>query len=471
MKVYLLNPPAVGGVKLVREGRCMQRVGAWTAPWPPITLTSAAAALRREGFDVRVSDCAIEGMGESALTAALERERPDLVVINTATASIDYDLRTADRVKDASPASFTVATGIHVSVLPEESLEATRNLDAVIRGETESALVELAARLREGTGTDGMSGLSVRDGEGLRHGPDRPFMEDLDELPFPAWDLIDLRNYLLPFTDRPFLMVTSGKGCPGRCTFCPAKPFYGSRLRLRDPARVAEEIAWDQSEFGVKDFLFWTESFTAKRDFVLALCEQMGRTCPGVRWVCNSRVDAVDPELLREMKRAGCWMIGYGVESSSQEILDRAGKGIKIEQIRRAVRSAREAGLEVTAHVLFGLPGETVDTAGRTIEFVKDLDVQFAQFYCAVPWPSTRIYEEALEKGWLTSRDWSLFEQNNSILDIEGFSPTDAMDARSRAFRRFYLRPKVLLRTAARVRSVRALRHFVSMVKEFLSWI
>lgn len=471
MKVYLVNPPAAGGVKMVREGRCMQRKGAWTTVWPPVTLATMAGMLQREGVEVRLDDCIVEDITFAGLESRIADFKPDLLVINTATASIFSDLSCAKIARDAWPAAKTLAFGLHVTVLPEEAFSREPCLDYLIRGEAEFCLVELVSALRANTGLEGIKGLSFRHSGAIRHNPGRMFEDDLNSVTFPAWELVDVRRYPMPLSGEPFLLVTTSKGCPHRCIFCPAKPFYGAKLRLRRPEAAVDEMAYDRDKFGVRQFLIWSESFTEDRDYVMKFCDEIIRRNLGVGWVCNSRVDKVDPDALKKMRQAGCWMIGYGVESGSQQILDSAKKDTTVRMIEQAIRWAKEAGLEVTAHVIFGLPGETIQTGLNTIRWLKAQDIDYAQIYCAVPWPSTLLYSMAQGNGWLTSRDWGFYEQNQSVLDIKTISPKQVEYLRRKAMREFYLSPKRIIPILKKINSPRKLGVFIEMAREFSSWI
>jgi radical SAM superfamily enzyme YgiQ (UPF0313 family) len=172
----------------------------------------------------------------------------------------------------------------------------------------------------------------------------------------------------------------------------------GARV-ARDPEKIADELAFDKKNFGTEDFLFWAEGFTQDMDYAKEIARVIIRRKAGIRWVCNGRVDRVDEEMLPLFKEAGCTMIGFGIESGVQEILDEMNKKTKVEQIRRAVDLAKNAGLEIVAHVMLGYPGETKETARKTIDLVKELDVDFAQFYCAVPFPGSKLYEDAEKEG------------------------------------------------------------------------
>jgi len=471
MKIYLINPPAYQGVKIVREGRCMQRKGAWTAVWAPVSLATIAAVLENEGFEVKLDDCIVNEIDFLQLQQKLKQFKPDLVVINTATPSIVTDLKVASLAKKANKNCLTVAFGIHVTALPEESLKMEPALDCVVRGEPEITLKDIALAIRKKRGLEKIKGISYRKGKKIIHNPDRPPLENLDELPFPAWQHIKINCHLMPFKNVPFLLVATGRGCPYQCNFCADKTFYGRKLRLRSPKKVVDEIEWIGKKFGVKDFLFWSESFTINRQFAKSVAEEIIRRRLKVYWVCNSRVDTVDYQLLKKFAQAGCWMIGYGIESGSQEILNKMKKGTTIKQAKKAVRDAHQAGLEVTGHCVIGYPGETKKEIEKTIKFAKNLGLDFVQFYCAVPFPGSELFDLAKKENWITSDDWGFFEQNFSVLTTPNLKAEEVMKLRRQAFNSFYLRPKIIWQTIKRIRSLGDLKQFFWMAKDFITWI
>lgn len=449
----------------------MQRRGAWTAVWAPISLALSAALLERSGFVVKINDCIVEDIDWQRLEAIVSEYKPNIVVFNAVTPSIESDLNVARMCKKLNPQIKTIAFGIHVTVLPEENLQKEPGLDFIIRGEPEFTLNELALALRYDRDISTIDGISYRRDNQIIHNSDRLPEDNLDKLPFPAWHLIHPENYRMPFTDEPFLLIATSRGCPYTCSFCADNAYYGRKLRLRSPAKIVEELAWVKGTFNISQFLFWSESFTLNRRFVTEVCERIIRKNLPIRWVCNSRVDHVDKELLKKIKQAGCWMIGFGIESGSQEILDRTNKKTTLEQAISAVRWSKEVGLEVTGHVVLGLPGDNSQTIRQTIDFVKSLDLDFAQFYCAVPFPGSRLYKEALEKGWINTSLWHRFEQNYSILDLDDIKAEEIMNWRRCAYREFYLRPKIIFRTLRRLHSLREYKNFLRMVYDFLTWV
>lgn len=471
MRVYFINPPAPAGVEMVREGRCMQRKGAWTAVWSPISLALCAAILGRRGFKVKLSDCIVEKITPTGLAKKIKAFKPDFVVINTSTPSIISDLSVSDLAKKINPKIKTAVFGIHVTAMPRQAFQLSPGLDFVVRGEPEETALELAQKIKTRQGFKKVLGITWREGKKIIDNPARPWIKNLDQLPFPAWHLIYKNNYLMPFTNRPFFLVATGRGCPYRCLFCADKTYYGRRLRLRSPKRVVDELEHNQKTYGVSDFLFWAESFTINRRFALSVCNEIISRGLKVRWVCNSRVDNVDLGFLKKFKQAGCQMIGYGIESGNQEILNGVRKGTTLKQAREAVGLAKQAGLEVTGHCILGLPGETRRTIKQTEKFVSNLGLDFVQFYCAVPFPGSDLYALAKKEGWITSNDWSLYEQNFSVLSYGELKADQIMNLRQQAYKNFYLSPQTIIRTLARLRTPREFLSFLFMAKDFLNWI
>ncbi|HTY08130.1 MAG TPA: radical SAM protein, partial [Candidatus Edwardsbacteria bacterium] len=454
------------GVPQVREGRCMQRQGAWASLWPPLSLAMTAAVLRRAGHEVRLIDAIAAALPQQTVVGQAVAFSPDWCIVNTATPSIPGDVETAAALKQAVPACRIALIGIHVTALPGETLQLSPAIDAVIRGEPEMAALDLAS----GMPLPQVAGISYRGEQGSAHNPDRPPVAELDMLPFPAWDLIDKRRYLLPLSPTPFLLVATGRGCPHGCAFCADHAYYGRRPRRFSPGRIVDEIAHDVAAYGVDQFLFWAESFTLDRGHALAVAEEILRRGLKIGWVCNSRSDQVDPELLAALRRAGCWMIGYGLESGVDRVLGLMGKGSTVDQARQAVRWAHQAGLQVTGHLMLGFPGETRADLRRTAAFARELGLDYAQFYAAVPFPGSALYDQARRSGWLASGDWRRYEQNYGVLRAGELTPRTVEAARRAAYRAFYLRPSQLLRTAARLRSRAAWRQALRALASFGEW-
>jgi radical SAM superfamily enzyme YgiQ (UPF0313 family) len=449
----------------------MQKEGVWTTVWPPISLCTIGAMLRDADFDVKIHDCPVEGIDQEGLRAIIRDYRPDLLITNSSTPSIKHDLAIPALAKATFPPVKVAAFGIHVGILSEEVMQSAPELDYIIRGEPEFTALELAQALASGINPQNIPGLSLRLNGSVRHFPDRSFYPDLDALPFPAWDLVNLDKYRLPFNRRKFVMVMSSRGCPYDCTFCVAQSYYGKKIRKRSARRIVDEIEWNIRQNGISDFFFWSESFTILKKNIVELCDEILKRGLKIKWVCNSRADNIDRQMLEKMKSAGCWMISYGVESGEQSILDRAQKRITIDQMREAVKLTRQFGFQIAGHFVLGLPGETEESLKKTEKLALELDLDYAQFYCASPWPGSRFFNEAKREGWLNTYDWDKYEQSFCVLDYPELSGQRIMEIRDKMTKAFYYRPKIVWKTLKKISSPAEFKNFMGMVKDYLTWI
>jgi anaerobic magnesium-protoporphyrin IX monomethyl ester cyclase len=465
-KAVLINPPVPDGKAWVREGRCQQWT-VWGAPFPPLSLALVSTQLVREGVDTMIIDAGPTGKDVDSVIDECVEFRPDLVVLSVATPTIRSDLGWfAPRLKEALPNVPVAALGIHVSALPSETLQEYRHLDFAVIGEPEITVKDLARALMFGDcPVEHVPGLALRDERGgckiNRH---RTYIDDLDSLGFPDWGKIDLSLYRLPIVDRPFSLIASTRGCPFGCTFCAAHSYYGKALRKRSVESIIKEIEFNIS-LGVRDFLFFTELMTLDRAFLEHLLDSLHAHGLGteINWVCNSRTDAGDRELFAKMRRAGCWQIAFGFEFGSDEILGRAGKGGKCSTSRgrKAAEDAASAGLVVDGHFILGFPGETEETLQATIDYACSLPLTFAHFYSCVPFPGSRLHDEARAEGWLINLTSEGFSQDEACLDAGVLSPVTVNEFIRKAYRKFYLRPQIVGRI---LRIARSANEFVRIV-------
>ncbi|OPY88546.1 MAG: Oxygen-independent coproporphyrinogen-III oxidase 1 [Syntrophus sp. PtaU1.Bin208] len=465
MKVWLFNPPSPSSMGYTREGRCTQEAGAWATQWPPISLACVATLLLEDGHEVKVKDYSAVGQNASALYGEIQIDRPDIALWSTGTPTFSFDLKLAGGIKSVSPATRTGVLGTHVSFAPEEAFQEAE-IDFVIRHEPEAVIRNLCRR--EGASPKTVAGLSFRDGKNrpICHNPSAPFL-DADSIPMPAWDLLDLDPYRLPLKGRNFLMVAPMRGCPYRCSFCTASLYYGESSRYRPVENVLVEVMANVHRHRIREFLVWADTFTLNRRYVRQFCQGLLEQQEDLSWTCNSRVDTVDPETLKIMKKAGLWMISYGIESGNNAILKRSGKGITVEQTKNAVQMAKEAGLRVAGHFILGLPGETEETLNETLALALTLPLDVAQFYAAVPFPGTRLYEEALSCGWLKTAFGH--SQNHASLELPDL-PSERVEAfRRYAYSRFYRRPRVWGNLLSMIERG-AFRDILLSLKRFSSW-
>jgi radical SAM superfamily enzyme YgiQ (UPF0313 family) len=330
-----------------------------------------------------------------------------------------------------------------VTTLPELTLIETA-LDSIIRGEPEMTALELAENLQNKERLRYVKSLSYRGNPTFVNNPARPYINNLDLLPFPARDLLKNDRYKMPIYNRPYTLVITARGCPNNCSFCTANLYYGTKIRMRSPENVLAEVEEILKIHKIRDITFWADTFTFDRNYVLKICQGIKDRGLKFRWMCNARVDKVDLELLKQMKTTGCQIISYGVESGVQKILNHIGKNITLTKIRQAFAWTREAGIESAAHIIFGLPGETEETIKRTIKFVKEISPDYIQFYSAIPFPGTRFYDEAAKKGWITTKNWEDYELGKNIISTPHLPVERLAYWRKRAYLQFYLRPSYI---------------------------
>lgn len=380
-----------------------------------------AANLRAHGHQVEVLDLLVSEPRKDKVEQALATARPDLVGITSVTMTFPMACRIASWVREARPEAVIALGGPHVSFLPERSLRECSEADLVVRGEAEQTILELADALDRGLDLHLVPGLSFRENGQIVSTAPRPLVKDLEELPQPAWDLLPLARYRVL---EGKVGVLSSRGCPYGCVFCVGQRMVGRKGRFRSPQKVADEMEWlarrGFSSIGIDDDLF-----TLRKSHALEVCGEILSRRLHITWHAFARVDTVNPEILRAMSEAGCTDLLYGVESGSQEVLERIGKGITLEQVRKAVHMGQEAGIRIFASFVLGLPGETKKTLKATAQFARSLGCQYG-FHVLSPFPGTRIWEESQAMGIrILTEKWDHYDANRVVTLTGDITPQD----------------------------------------------
>ncbi|MBF0530482.1 MAG: radical SAM protein [Deltaproteobacteria bacterium] len=419
MKVLLVNP-------LWPRGRAGRR--RFQRAWPPLDLLIAAAELRRRGHLPWVLDLrAASSTADQRLSAARWAE---MIVLQTTPMDRwqcpDLDLNALTGLASAWPTDRLVVAGAHGTLKPELILNLTK-AKALIRGEPDLSIADLA----DAQGSPhGLAGLSYHAGEHLIHEPDRPWT-DLADLPAPAYDLVNLKRYRYELLGPRLALLETSRGCPYSCTFC-LKAMYGPRVRTKPLARIFAEIEELLTRHHARNLYFMDLEFTANRRAVADLCRELIRWKRKFSWTCQTRLDAVDPDLLALMKSAGCSLIHFGIESGSERILSTVNKKLSMAQAGRALQWCEGLGLRTACFFLFGLPGETSDDRRATMSMARQLNPTFASFHIAAPYPGT-----VLGRLTTTSSPFPACLNPRNMVDL-------TRDIR-RAFLSFYLRPGYLI--------------------------
>lgn len=383
---------------------------------PPLGLSYIASVLLMNGYRVTAEDCNLTDFNPTRMRRLLEERAPRLVGISASTETYPNGLQIAAIAKEVNPEIAVVMGGPHASVMHRE-VARQADIDGVVRGEGEYTMLAIADRLAAGSGDlVGIEGTTCCRNGVVAVAPDRPFIADPDELPFPAREL-----FPLPMYERPFSVLMSRGGCPCDCVFCAVNNVWKGSRRFRSPEQVAREAQSLVDTYGCAEINFADDTFTLSRKHVTKLCEALAGSGEGLpcQWRCTTRVDMVDRALLETMYRAGCCSITFGVESGSQRILDSVEKRITREQVVQAVDTALDLGMDVLCSFMFPHPEDTEETVREQKAFMNTLTEMGATVSLALttPFPGTRYYERADEVGIriLTNR-WEEFDGKHLVI-------------------------------------------------------
>lgn len=418
--------------------------------FPRIGIASIAAYLKKNGVKVKVFDPAGESIKK--ITSVLKRFNPDIVGIPAYTSEIYAANETARFVKRINPKIFTVVGGAHSSALPKRTLEEFYFFDAAAFGEGEEAALELA----KGKPLNKILGIAYRvDGE-IKINQSRLLIKNLDDLPFPAWELYDLDKYRGGSIGTGFkksgrkleIPMEGARGCPFNCNFC--FRVSGRVIRFKSPKRIIEEIKRAVDKFGATDIFFVEGTFAVNRQDTERLCDLLIETGLNkkITWSTGGRVDILGERLLKKMKKSGCIFIGYGVESGDQEMLNRMGKQTTIKQIKKSFELCRKIGIATEANFIIGHPFETEEKILKTIKFAKNLNADHANFAIMVPFPGTEVYEMA-KKGIgglrLLTYDWKVYgKQIGAAMESDQLPRQKLIQLQNKAYFQFYSTPRRL---------------------------
>ncbi len=446
-RTLLVNPPLVGGIAFTRQGRCQEREEVLGTTKPPYTLALIASLLRQRGQDVRLVDLTATRQSVDDLIRRLDAEgfAPTLILFPSTTPTLVADAAAMATLKAKYHAPI-FCFGPHASTTPAESMARAPQVDGMFVGEPEDAALELAA-LPTVNEVGNVAAITYRRGtEVIPHRAHGSFTGFL-EAPIPAWDLLDLKQYSLPMESQSYVIIESSRGCPYTCDFCVAPIHQGHKFRERSASAIVDEMAHMVRNHGVKFFYLWGDTVTLNVKSFSAICEEIIARKLDVQWFGNARADNLqDPAFVDRLKRSGCWMLALGIETESDDTRKDMMKRLESEKIRIALRNMRASGVKSFGFFILGYPGEDVKALDRTIDYAIDLDPDFANFYPAVPYPGTELYNKAKRDGLLASEDWTKMEYSYYLMKGNGLDEAVVMAAVNRAKRRFFLRPKYVIR-------------------------
>ncbi len=439
MRTLLLNPPSYKGFDGGAGSRYQARREIRSF-WYPTWLAYPAGMIKKS----RLVDAPAEGLNTEDVVRLAEDF--DLIAMSTSTPTVSHDVKLVETLKDKYPKIIIGLVGPHTMVRPIETMGLSRELDFVTTGEFDYSITAIAS----GIPFQKINGLIFRDKNGLTRTPDRPLLENLNELPFVspiyARDL-NIENYYNGYLLHPYVSLYTGRGCRARCTYCLwPQTISGHAYRVRSIQNVYEEMQLAKHLFPyVKEFFFDDDTLTEEPERAAALAKMLKPL--GITWSCNARAN-VRKDILRVLKDCGLRLLTVGFESGNQKILNNIKKGIHITQAREFMKATKDLGILVHGAFILGLPGETAETIEETMQFALELDPYSIQVSLVAPYPGTEIYEQGMRKGWIKQEGVQLLNNGvqNAVISYEDLSSEYIFESIERFYRKFYLRPRPILR-------------------------
>jgi radical SAM superfamily enzyme YgiQ (UPF0313 family) len=441
LNILLVNPPFSLTGKRVAKG------AAYTDP--PLGIAYIAACIKKYTLNnVVILDAAAEVLDIEQVLDAVKNFQPDIVGCTTVTATAVWVKEFLGKIKKFFPDTLTVAGGPHPTALPFDLMP---EADVCVLGEGEATMLDIIMHRQNQKPLDEVKGIAYRRGEADTITGVREFIseDDLDAMPFPAWDLLPMHLYKYPMPyktkTKNYATVYTARGCPFDCTFCGATNMWGRQVRYRSPASVIAEVKVLVAKHGVSFIFFFDSTMTINRQRLIDIIN--GIRDLGIKWACFSRVDGIDEELLRIMKRAGCVEIQIGVESGDEQVLRVIQKNITIDKVRRVFALTNKVGINTKGFFMIGNESETPETVNKTIKLALELKPTYAFFSILIPFPGMPIFNKYKSLGYIKTYDWSKYlYYTYPVFSTPTLSDVQMKALQQKAEKRFYLRPTRMVR-------------------------
>jgi radical SAM superfamily enzyme YgiQ (UPF0313 family) len=453
MKVVLVQPPI--GERVVNLS-------------PPLGLAMIAAVIedKTDTLNCIVGDT--ESSDDQGIADMVLSYAPDLVGFSISTPAVPVSKRIGRLIKNARPEVVLIAGGPHATIFPTELLES--GFDYIVRGEGEQTVTELIECLTNNLDSGHICGLSYMSHEKkIVHNEERGLLGEIDELPFPAWKYFPVNKFSSSFKKtKKYLPILTSRGCPGKCNFC-YRGIFGNKFRARSPESIVQEIKYLKKTYDIKEFSILDDCFTINKKRAIQTCELLIEEKINLPWGLPSgiRVDTVTPELLSLLKNAGCYRLGFGVETGSNLIMKKIKKNITIEQVKKAVSMAKTEGFFISCFFIIGLSGDTIETIEQTISLAINLNPDLVQFGIATPYPGTEMYSDLELSSSILSHDWKYYDGFNlekQIYKHENLTHEQIITKFKEAYRRFYYRPEYILKRIMNIRNLHEIKGLFSGV-------
>ena len=450
-RVLLIYPPSP---VINREDRCQQPTKELLVipPLPPTDLMYLASIAENCGFEAIIRDYSQGGNFE----ADLKEIQPNYLVANIATPTFKSDMMAVQLAKEIVPSICTIVKGAPFLTYNTNTIYENPFIDYVIMGEAELTLKDIL----DGVPDNEILGICYRENFQPVKNDKRPFIDNLDILPFPARHLVDNSIYRRPDNGKVQAVIKVARGCPFHCFFCLATPVSGAKVRTRSPENIVAELKECVEKYNIKNFLFWSDIFNFNREWTLELCQKIIESGLKITWSSNTRADTMDDEMAKMMYKSGCRLVSIGVESGSQKMLDNIGKKITLDDIRNTVKILKKNKIKIYNYFVIGLPWETEETVEETIKFAIELDSNFISFYTATPLPGTKYFAYAMLNKLVDGNLDFRSAYYEAVVRSEHLSKERIFELHKQAVKRFYLRPKFILKTLLSLRSFAEVKNY-----------
>lgn len=467
-----MNPPV--GLFQRGEERCQADVegGSAISLRPPNNLGYIASILRNIGKDVIIRDYPVEK--DKNFLSDLKNFDFDLIIMSITTGTIENDLLYFKIAKEIKKDILTIAEGAHFITAPLHSLNKKiyDYMDFAIYGESEVVIDSLIKAIEDKKDFENVKGIIFKkNGEWIKT-EKAPFIENLDLIPFPARDLMRNELYINPDTNKPIATIQASRGCPSSCIFCLAPIVSGKVVRKRSPKNIVDEIEECLEKYNIDNFFLRADTFTIDRDWVIEISKEIIKRDLKILWVANSRVKPIDKEMLIWMKKSGCYLIAFGLESGSENSLKLMKKGATLEDNLNAVKLAKEVGLKVYSFFIIGFPWEGKKDILETIKFAKRTPSDFVEFHIATPYYGTELYEISKKEGLIKESIEGHNYFSNPIIGTKYLTRKEVIKLRKRALLSFYLRPNYIFKTLLNINRKNINNYFrygIRLIKGVLS--
>lgn len=435
---------------------------------PSISLLYLASAIR-DSCEMSILDASFLDLDDEAAMDAVRHFVPDIVGISAVTPSISRAQNLAERIKASNPRIVTILGGPHITSVPRATMEVTPSVDVGVVGEGETTLLDIV-NLFDGSRQSliGIRGTIIRDDAGQLHqAAPRELIANIDSLGIPAYSLIDrtfpLRPALFKTKRIPAIHAITSRGCAHTCSYCNTN-IFNRKLRFHSADYVMHLIK-HLMELGYREISFEDDNFTDHRKRLTEICNRLIDEQIDLSWSVNARIDTVDEDMLKLMRRAGCWYISYGIESGNQETLDKIGKKITLDLIRQRVELTRKCGIEVKGFFIIGFPWETEQTIQETVDFALALQLSDMNIFPLTPFPGTAVYEQAKLQGEFDD-DWGKMDLQQIVYIPEQLTADFMTNSIKRLLIRFYFRLRTIFNYLKR--SMYAFPVILGIIKELV---